>query len=248
MTGFAADAGGLLAFAKIVAENTVYYVQKFSTSLGRGTSGGERADFLVSADNVVSRIHARIAYSPMEQGFEIDVLGKNGIIVNGSFVNRKDRPILLQSQSEINLVKQKPVVLTFLLPSSSCTKMDKKKGKQKIANDQFNIVNCIGESLALAENGTMTLDEIAETIWAAAAKKSFRNPFPSREILKKSVQHTLTINRYFCVTTKPEKGRPRSWRIRPEHLKRFAIVQTDRKRGLTVISSDGPGKRLKLNN
>lgn len=87
MASFGNEPNGRPVYAKLVGENVVFYMYKFSATLGRGTRGDETADFLVSTDNVISRLHARIYYSLMEQGFELEVLGKNGVYVNGRYAD-----------------------------------------------------------------------------------------------------------------------------------------------------------------
>lgn len=135
-------------------------------------------------------------------------------------VTKRDKPVLLQSQMEISIGKQKPVVLSFLLPHASCTKMDRKKFRGRMATDNYNMASRIGEALVRSMTGWLTIQQLVEAIWARTQRDG-KNPFASKTLLSKNVQHVLTINRYFELGPPVEPGMTRAWRIKQGQETRY---------------------------
>mmetsp|Transcript_35732 Transcript_35732/g.142888 ORF Transcript_35732/g.142888 Transcript_35732/m.142888 type:complete len:266 (-) Transcript_35732:4709-5506(-) len=234
--------------AKLVGEHCVFYMRKFSATLGRVTSSEQTADFLVSTDSVISRMHARISYSVVEQAFEIEALGKNGIYVNGRYITRHNRPAVLRSQVEIIMGSQRPIVMTFVLPSASTTEVNRRKHKQKLPTGEINIVDRVGEALSDGgEDGMKTVDEITSAIWNRIYQNP-KNPYRTKTSLASGVRRVLQLNSYFMLDPVITPGVVRKWKVCPEHTKRFAssLSLSENDVGVTVMSNLSSFKRQKI--
>ena len=70
---------------KIGTQSFVAFVmQPKPVLVGRGSSSTKGAMAIQLKDPHISRRHLRIAYNPRKNGYEMDVMGKNGAVVNGT--------------------------------------------------------------------------------------------------------------------------------------------------------------------
>lgn len=175
------------AYAKLLGMNgLIFYLTEFRTTIGRGPG----VDLKVSDDLVISRVHARIEYSPETQAFELIVLGKNGAIVNGEFVGREDQPHALTSQTEITFGKNNPVSLVFLLPCAQHARIHQKPQEKRPRS----LLLIVGQILLTSELGRLSLERIVDEI--TRQYPAYAKSFGSREILRSSVIFTLSCNQH----------------------------------------------------
>nr|XP_034580949.1 FHA domain-containing protein FHA2-like [Setaria viridis] len=110
----------LPAFAKLHGENSVYFMRKYSITLGRNTETS-KVDLDLSElgggrGPRVSRHHARIFYDFEKRHFALEVLGKNGCSIQGvSYLPGSD-PVKLNSQDLIEIAGKQ---FYFLLATRS---------------------------------------------------------------------------------------------------------------------------------
>lgn len=102
------------AYAKLDTPNGVVYMVTPTLTLGRGPAS---VDVPLPGDTSISRLHARIDFLPDLQHFEVRVLGKNGIFVDGSFLRAGDKPKVLRSHTDLIIGRGSPQLLTFYLPA-----------------------------------------------------------------------------------------------------------------------------------
>ncbi|KAL6592931.1 hypothetical protein ACP70R_049227 [Stipagrostis hirtigluma subsp. patula] len=120
-----------VGFAKLQGEGFEYYMQTYSIVLGRhsrrkdrraaGAPAPEDDDVDVDLGALgggmnVSRRHARIFYDFARRRFALEVLGKNGCLVEGVHHVPGDPPVKLDSQ---DLLQMGDAQFYFLLPSRS---------------------------------------------------------------------------------------------------------------------------------
>ncbi|GJN13056.1 hypothetical protein PR202_ga31389 [Eleusine coracana subsp. coracana] len=122
-----------VGFAKLQGEGFEYYMQTYSIVLGRHSRRRERSGAVAAApppeaDDVdvdlgglgggmnVSRRHARIFYDFARRRFALEVLGKNGCLVEGVHHLPGSPPVKLDSQ---DLLQMGDAQFYFLLPSRS---------------------------------------------------------------------------------------------------------------------------------
>uniref|UniRef100_A0A0D3HLN0 FHA domain-containing protein n=1 Tax=Oryza barthii TaxID=65489 RepID=A0A0D3HLN0_9ORYZ len=132
-----------VGFAKLQGEDFEYYMQTYSIVLGRhsrrrnqpvgvgvgvGVGGGGGGGGDAAADDVdvdlgilgggmnVSRRHARIFYDFPRRRFALEVLGKNGCLVEGVLHEPGGEPVKLDSQ---DLLQMGDAQFYFLLPTRS---------------------------------------------------------------------------------------------------------------------------------
>lgn len=113
------------AYAKIAGCNWTYYVKSLSISIGRNTevhnnSNPEKAKELIDIDlgpsKVVSRKHATIEYNLNGRKWQLFVLGRNGLKVNGIRLNLSNNtPYDLRSG---NIIDIGGTQMMFVLPDS----------------------------------------------------------------------------------------------------------------------------------
>ncbi|OLY84631.1 Forkhead box protein L1 [Smittium mucronatum] len=103
------------AFAKLEGPNFNYYIKAVSVTLGRQASNQELADIILGENKALSRKHARIYYNFENQGFELEVFGKNGCFVDGLFI-QKGSTIPLSHRT---IIMMGDSCFTFLLPKNS---------------------------------------------------------------------------------------------------------------------------------
>ena len=103
-----------VGFARLVGTPGVdHIVNKYEIVLGRRNKN-KAIDVSLGDTMSVSRQHARIYYDFSNKGFYLLVLGKNGVSVNGTPVSPGDAPVLLESQSLLEVGND--VAVHFLLP------------------------------------------------------------------------------------------------------------------------------------
>lgn len=112
-------------FAKIQGEDFEYYVQSYSVMLGRNSKKATvdldlagKTEAKGEGDGPggmnISRSHARIFYDFQLKGFMLEVLGKNGVLVNGDLKAQGSPPAPLVSQDLLQVGDRK---FYFLLPA-----------------------------------------------------------------------------------------------------------------------------------
>ncbi|PKU81043.1 FHA domain-containing protein FHA2 [Dendrobium catenatum] len=107
-----------VGFAKLQGEDFEYYMQTYSIILGRNSKRAEVDVDLTSLGGgmSISRKHARIFYDFSRRRFALEVLGKNGCLVEGVLHVPGTAPVKLDSQDLLQIGDKK---FYFLLPSRS---------------------------------------------------------------------------------------------------------------------------------
>ncbi|XP_078433935.1 SMAD/FHA domain-containing protein isoform X2 [Wolffia australiana] len=116
----AAGGGGEVeaGFAKLQGEDFEYYMQTYSILLGRNSKKSTVDVDLASLGGGmnISRVHARIFYDFPRRRFALEVLGKNGCLVEGVLHLPGNAPVKLDSQDLLQIGDKK---FYFLLPLRS---------------------------------------------------------------------------------------------------------------------------------
>ncbi|CAD5177992.1 FHA domain-containing protein FHA2-like [Musa acuminata AAA Group] len=107
-----------VGFAKLQGEDFEYYMQTYSIILGRNskTSAVDVDLATLGGGMNISRHHARIFYDFPRRRFALEVLGKNGCLVEGVLHVPGTPPIKLDSQDLLQIGDKQ---FYFLLPSRS---------------------------------------------------------------------------------------------------------------------------------
>ncbi|XP_073099951.1 FHA domain-containing protein FHA2 isoform X1 [Elaeis guineensis] len=107
-----------VGFAKLQGEDFEYYMQTYSIILGRNSKKSEVDVDLASLGGGmnISRHHARIFYDFSRRRFALEVIGKNGCVVEGVLHVPGTAPVKLDSQ---DLLQMGDKQFYFLLPSRS---------------------------------------------------------------------------------------------------------------------------------
>lgn len=102
-------------FAKLQGEDFEYYMQTYSIVLGRNSKKSVVDVDLTSLGGGmnISRHHARIFYDFQRRRFALDVIGKNGCLVEGVLHLPGNPPVKLDSQDLLQIGDKK---FYFLLP------------------------------------------------------------------------------------------------------------------------------------
>ncbi|XP_072974051.1 FHA domain-containing protein FHA2-like [Typha angustifolia] len=125
MVGGGTTAGGSVncgeveaGFAKLQGEDFEYYMQTYSIMLGRNSKKSTVDVDLSSLGGGmnISRHHARIFYDFQRRRFALDVIGKNGCLVEGVLHLPGSPPVKLDSQDLLQIGDKK---FYFLLPARS---------------------------------------------------------------------------------------------------------------------------------
>ncbi|GJN11295.1 hypothetical protein PR202_ga29475 [Eleusine coracana subsp. coracana] len=106
-------------FAKLQGENFCYHMVNYSIILGRNIENSEvDVDLSIfgGRSKRVSHHHARIFYDFEKHHFALEVLGRNGCMVQGVFYSPDSDPVKLNSQDLIEIIGIK---IYFLLPTRS---------------------------------------------------------------------------------------------------------------------------------
>lgn len=105
-------------FAKLQGEDFEYYMQTYSIMLGRNSKKSSVDVDLSSLGGGmnISRHHARIFYDFQRRRFALDVIGKNGCLVEGVLHLPGNPPVKLDSQDLLQIGDKK---FYFLLPTRS---------------------------------------------------------------------------------------------------------------------------------
>ncbi|CAN1302090.1 FHA domain-containing protein FHA2 [Linum perenne] len=105
-------------FAKLQGEDFEYYMQTYSIVLGRNSKKSSVDVDLTSLGGGmnISRHHARIFYDFTRRRFALDVLGKNGCLVEGVLHLPGNPPVKLDSQDLLQIGDKE---FYFLLPVRS---------------------------------------------------------------------------------------------------------------------------------
>jgi len=114
----AGDAEVEAGFAKLQGEDFEYYMQTYSIMLGRNSKKSTVDVDLSSLGGGmnISRHHARIFYDFQRRRFALDVIGKNGCLVEGVLHLPGNPPVKLDSQDLLQIGDKK---FYFLLPTRS---------------------------------------------------------------------------------------------------------------------------------
>ncbi|KAK1269418.1 hypothetical protein QJS04_geneDACA006234 [Acorus gramineus] len=105
-------------FAKLQGEDFEYYMQTYSIVLGRNSKKSTVDVDLSSLGGGmnISRLHARIFYDFQRRRFALEVVGKNGCLVEGVLHLPGNPPVKLDSQDLLQIGDKK---FYFLLPTRS---------------------------------------------------------------------------------------------------------------------------------
>lgn len=105
------------AYAKIAGRDWTFYVKTLSVGIGRNTDNKPEdvVDIDLGPSKVVSRRHAAINYNLDSRRWELNVLGRNGLKIDGARVNHDDEPYPLHSGSVIDIGGTQ---MMFILPDS----------------------------------------------------------------------------------------------------------------------------------
>ncbi|KAJ0969172.1 hypothetical protein J5N97_022049 [Dioscorea zingiberensis] len=118
--GGAGSGGGEVeaGFAKLQGEDFEYYMQTYSIVLGRNSKKATVDVDLASLGGGmnISRNHARIFYDFPRRRFALEIIGKNGCLVEGVLHLPGTAPVKLDSQDLLQIGDKK---FYFLLPSRS---------------------------------------------------------------------------------------------------------------------------------
>lgn len=174
------------AYAKIVGPGWEYYMTQPKIILGRGGKDVD-CDVVISSESAVSRQHFTIRFAPELQAFEVENLSKNGILVNGEFIQRLSPPVLLRSQADIAFGRLDPMRISFLLPVG--TKASVKK-KELAADRNIPLMQWIGE--AISTYTILNAREIRAKI-EEAHPHQLQKLGPDR-VIASSIRHILTQN------------------------------------------------------
>lgn len=107
-----------VGFAKLLGKNIDYVINKYDIILGR-VNKNKPIDVSVGDTMSVSRQHARIYYNFSKSGFFLEVMGKNGVTVDGHVVSPGDAPVRLRSQACLQIGGD--ITFHFLLPKDLAT-------------------------------------------------------------------------------------------------------------------------------
>ena len=100
-------------FAKLRGKDFEYYVKKYELTFGR-KSKSKGADFCLGNNLNMSRQHARLHFAFERERWELEVIGKNGVHVNGELFTPDKSPAVLSSKQ---LITMGEVKFYFLLPT-----------------------------------------------------------------------------------------------------------------------------------
>jgi hypothetical protein len=107
----------LPAFAKLQGETFVYFMRKYSITLGRNTETSivdwDLSELGGGRGPRVSRHHARIFYDFEKHHFALEVLGRHGCSIRGFSYLPGSNPVKLNSQDLIEIAGKQ---FYFLLP------------------------------------------------------------------------------------------------------------------------------------
>ncbi|KAJ2707295.1 hypothetical protein FB645_000806 [Coemansia sp. IMI 203386] len=106
------------AYAKLEGPDFCYYIRSLEVTLGRHPSSGgptDKIDIDLGDSKAVSRRHARILYNFMNQSFELQVLGKNGCLVDDEYYARGQN-VMLRHRMVIQIGDTE---FAFLLPKAA---------------------------------------------------------------------------------------------------------------------------------
>ncbi|KAJ2454437.1 hypothetical protein EV183_001563 [Coemansia sp. RSA 2336] len=101
------------AYAKLEGPGFCYYVRTLDVTLGRSSGAG--VDIALGDSKAVSRRHAKIQYNFLNQSFELQVLGKNGCLVDDQYYAR-GQGVALRHRMVVQIGDTE---FTFLLPRAA---------------------------------------------------------------------------------------------------------------------------------
>lgn len=116
-----ANPDGVKAYAKVAAQDWTFYITKLVVNIGRApeTMYGETDDenqihIDLGPAKIVSRNHAVIRFDTKEEEWLLDVVGRNGVKVDGTFVKSTEGPQRLSSGEVLEIGG---VEMMFVLPT-----------------------------------------------------------------------------------------------------------------------------------
>lgn len=201
--------------------------------LGRGGVGVD-CDVVISTESAVSRQHFTIRLAPELQAFEVENLSKNGILVNGEFIQRHSPPVLLRSQADIAFGRNDPMRISFLLPVGSKTSVKKKE----LASDRsIPLLQWIGEAILL--HGELPASRMVGVI-EGRHPHQLKKLGPQR-VIEGSIRHILTHNDHvFCVVEKVVRRNGADADIEEAA---FAVHEDQKSRFYTFITREEQARR-----
>eukprot|EP00172_Hildenbrandia_rubra_P001975 Plantae.Rhodophyta-Hildenbrandia_rubra.ctg26222.p1 GENE.Plantae.Rhodophyta-Hildenbrandia_rubra.ctg26222~~Plantae.Rhodophyta-Hildenbrandia_rubra.ctg26222.p1 ORF type:complete len:293 (-),score=58.74 Plantae.Rhodophyta-Hildenbrandia_rubra.ctg26222:722-1600(-) len=224
-------------YAKLQSEELIYYMWRHEMTFGR-----KGADITINDDKSVSRIHARIAFSPVRQRFEVHVLGKNGVILNGICHLKGSPPIHIPSHSEIIVGRKSPLVMTFLLPVAPAEVDDM---SYRMPTVEEPLVNMIGKLIVSSRNGKLSpnqiIEEFARKHRALAIQMGMRDGR-----LASSIRHSIRLYPEFFETNvadDAQKSPEASFSVSKDHLHLFVdkVIGHQTPNGLPKDTVDAGG-------
>ncbi|ODV96015.1 hypothetical protein PACTADRAFT_75202 [Pachysolen tannophilus NRRL Y-2460] len=116
------DQNEIQAYAKIAGKDWTYYVKALVVSIGRNTDSDrddESVDIDLGPSKVVSRRHAVISYNLTQRKWELKVLGRNGLKIDGVRAQNPGADSEAISLQSGNIVDIGGTQMMFILPDSS---------------------------------------------------------------------------------------------------------------------------------
>ncbi|KAA8494830.1 Fork head protein-like 2 [Porphyridium purpureum] len=233
------------AYAKLVGAQFVWYMTKFEAVLGRaleaasgGANGGVELVDVAFRDPQVSRRHAVIRYSAIENAFELHVLGKNGVYVNGRLCTKHDPPVILVSQTELRIGgksgdpdtrERSGTTLTFILPAASTAvhpTLKKRLPRIDVATGRT-LEDLVAEAILVGSSHLRaSMVEICTFIQAKFPAAFYTFARSDAVVLKGCVRHCLANSPCFETVFEPSdcglgNAKIAKWTVIPSEVARF---------------------------
>lgn len=172
------------AYAKLTTPTGIFYMVTPTIVLGRGPSS---VDLILPGDTSISRRQAQIDFLPDLQHFEIRVIGKNGIFVDGTFLRSGDAPRTLRSHTDIIIGRGTPQLLTFFLPSNRAAE-NKPNKPPGVAPSMLSMVG----QVLIAADGPLDAEEIYQRVKQTCARVI--DTLGSRAVIEASIRAAIEGN------------------------------------------------------
>ncbi len=191
--------GNISAYAKLNFSSFSFYIQTLEIFLGRRSSKRDLVDVHLGKSKGISKRHARMFYNFASSAFELDVLGRNGIFVNGDFVEQ-GTTISLQDDTKLQI---DGISFSFHLPSEPTL-----PPAPILEKPPHSYTSLILQALQTAPR--LTLHEIYNVI---QDQHGYYKSCPSG--WQASVRHNLSLSKQFkkIPREKDEKGKGFFWTI-----------------------------------
>ncbi|KAI9475254.1 fork head domain-containing protein, partial [Coemansia mojavensis] len=204
------------AYAKLEGPGFCYYVRTLDVTLGRSSGAG--VDIALGDSKAVSRRHAKIQYNFLSQSFELQVLGKNGCLVDDQYYAR-GQGVALRHRMVVQIGDTE---FTFLLPRAAmpaapklsampaephgaCPRPATEPQRDTYAKPTYSYASLIAQAINSTAEAKITLSGIYAYIMAnypyyKHAQNGWQN----------SIRHNLSLNKAFVrvqrASNEPGKG------------------------------------------